>query len=127
MAERLKERSPHASKWFALIEQQEHKFNNTDIKLDALTEDAIVNALVPVERSFADFNKTIGFMSETAQFRIKELEADLAKTEKDIENIDQLDIAGVEAEHPDWQKEADHNIEHHHWNTVENEHDKEAH
>lgn len=58
MAERLKERTPHAAKWLALIQQNETTFNNDDIKLDPMVEDAIVNALVPVERSFADFVST---------------------------------------------------------------------
>jgi hypothetical protein len=66
-------------------------------------------------------------MAETAQTRIDEIKAALAKTDAELQQLDTVTIYDVEDEHPDWKAEADHNILHHEWNTIENEHDKDAH
>ena len=93
----------------------------------AAFEDALVNALIPLQRSYVDALASANRMAATSQKRIAELEKELAKVESDIASIDNLNVATIAKEHPDWEADAQRRVDSHDWNMVADEVDKDDH
>ena len=96
-------------------------------KIDPRLEEALANALVPLERTFQDAIKQASVMAETSRLRMEALKAELAQVELEISKLDTLSIDDIAEQHKDWNKKAEDRINRHIWNVEGDVPDPEAH
>jgi hypothetical protein len=96
-------------------------------ELPKVVEDALVDALVPVERAIAVAAAEAEALAATSAVRLAELEAELKAVSEDLAKLEVLSVEGEAKRHPEWNETANAAIASHSWNLIPNEVDKEAH
>lgn len=110
--------------WATTIQRAE-AFEKEIDQVDPAFEDAVVNALIPLQRSFVDTLQMAKRMAATSEVRIAELQKELAKVRADLASIDNLDVNAIAQAHPDWEADAARRVAAHDWNLIPDEVDKD--